>query len=357
MLTAYYNGEIVYAQQAANKNVYLCPACMQQVILRKGNLKIPHFAHMKNSDCINQQDGETNEHLNGKQQMIEFINPHPAKLEVYLKEINQRPDILMGNLAIEFQCSPIGVKRLTQRINGYQDMKMRSLWILGNNYRRKFGSTSMNKFFYYIKGWGFCMFFWNTHNHDLEMRFNCQFVNSKLRYQKMFFYTWDEFIHKLKFPPKNLSYDHNIDDLLKELTNIRNKIFYHDKFALKLQNLCYLKGHDIAAAPLVCHFQNCTTPVVGRKYLYWKILILNYLDNDLQVEQLYKKSVELLKISESYPLIKNVDKFKRQAFSDFLADLCKSGYIIIKENNIYVKKYPAWFNDYYRKIQYIIMKV
>ena len=48
MYTALLNEESVTARDCTDRTLdYLCPECRSQVILKRGKIKVPHFAHKK----------------------------------------------------------------------------------------------------------------------------------------------------------------------------------------------------------------------------------------------------------------------------------------------------------------------
>lgn len=115
---------------------FFCPQCGEMVQLKIGNIKIPHFAHYSKSRCESHfSEGETVEHLSGKQQLFELFKSLQlhAELEPYLKELKQRPDLLIfkngSAYAIEFQCSPINENRFFERNRGYLQKRIAPIWI------------------------------------------------------------------------------------------------------------------------------------------------------------------------------------------------------------------------------------
>ncbi|MER2027795.1 MAG: competence protein CoiA family protein [Solibacillus sp.] len=124
-------------QRLKKQQSFFCPLCKEQLLLKAGQIKIPHFAHQKNSECDSLfSEGESAAHLLGKQQLFQqFSNLqlHPV-LEPYIPQLQQRPDLLLTfkdrQFAIEFQCSPIGYPSFHQRTNGYLHAKITPIWIL-----------------------------------------------------------------------------------------------------------------------------------------------------------------------------------------------------------------------------------
>lgn len=117
---------------------FYCPQCAGEVLLKVGNYKIPHFSHRQQTSCRSLfSEGESVAHLAGKQQLYTFFNSKnrlKVQLEPYLKQLAQRPDLLVETdyetIPIEFQCSSIPVAQMKARTAGYQQESMNPLWIL-----------------------------------------------------------------------------------------------------------------------------------------------------------------------------------------------------------------------------------
>lgn len=117
---------------------FICPQCHEKVILKVGDFVIPHFAHQRNSSCQNLfSEGESADHLLGKQQLYEFFRQTKqvdVYVEPYLKQLAQRPDLLVTTdidvIPIEFQCSRLSLSRMSKRTEGYRNAGMNPIWIL-----------------------------------------------------------------------------------------------------------------------------------------------------------------------------------------------------------------------------------
>src|SRR5699024_273065 len=155
------SGEKILAQECLkSEKDLLCPLCKQPVILKKGTIKIPHFAHLRREDCQSFSEGETQEHLQNKL----FLQKWTQKgvLEAYLPELKQRPDLLLDFLAIEVQCSSLKIERFMERTNNYLKHGYHPWWLLG----KKLGPNKLQQPFttlqkavtYYSKQKGF--FLW-----------------------------------------------------------------------------------------------------------------------------------------------------------------------------------------------------
>lgn len=120
-------------------NDFFCPECKEQVIVKAGDKIIPHFAHQAKSSCPSRETGEGPYHEKGKLLLYNWLRGQKlhVKLERYIKEIQQRPDILLkvnGKLiAIEYQCARVPIEQIRLRNEGYQRAGITPIWILGAN--------------------------------------------------------------------------------------------------------------------------------------------------------------------------------------------------------------------------------
>lgn len=135
------------AEQARLNEIYLCPGCRGPVRLKRGKEKVAHFAHVSKQGCHGFSEGESADHLAGKLAIYRYFAAKvPVQVEPVLSSIDQRPDVLVGEpgqqVAIEYQCSPIGKADLERRNAGYARIGMKVWWILGPNYWRKRLSTA-----------------------------------------------------------------------------------------------------------------------------------------------------------------------------------------------------------------------
>lgn len=122
-------------REMRKEHIFYCPACKERVILKVGEIMIPHFAHMKNDYCDSFSEGESQIHIKGKLLLYEWFKAQgiPTLLEPYLGAIKQRPDLLIKinnhYTAIEFQCSMISNDMVNQRTAGYGKLSIETVWI------------------------------------------------------------------------------------------------------------------------------------------------------------------------------------------------------------------------------------
>lgn len=117
-------------------NSFTCPACKEPLLLKVGKIKIPHFAHFAKSNCLAHfSEKESEIHLLGKLQLFQFFKEqYNVFLEPYLKDLQQRPDLLVHKenkkYAIEFQCSTVDIDIIKARTDNYMKHQYIPIWIL-----------------------------------------------------------------------------------------------------------------------------------------------------------------------------------------------------------------------------------
>lgn len=128
------HGEVQAAEVEQEDGPFHCPACRGPVILKKGHIKIPHFAHLPDAECAYTNEGESEEHQLAKLEIYEALVRTPGitdvRLERYLQEV--RPDVsfvLGGELiAIEIQLSLLSRDQIAWRTEAYARKNIAVLW-------------------------------------------------------------------------------------------------------------------------------------------------------------------------------------------------------------------------------------
>lgn len=115
---------------------------------------------MDKTECEDRySESETEEHLNGKRDLFEWIKKQKgvtnAVLEGWIPETKQRPDIMFEydgkTCVIEYQCSPIATEYV-ERHDLYKASGIIDIWIAG--YEKYFKPNSRHKFLEnYIEGY------------------------------------------------------------------------------------------------------------------------------------------------------------------------------------------------------------
>jgi hypothetical protein len=137
MLTALVDGKRIYAGHAARGPSYACPGCRANVILRKGQIRIHHFAHEPRQSCV-WGEGETEDHLEAKSKLYEaFLNRSlraEAEWEVPSLGGDRRADVFIwemgaGPVALELQHTPIVPEAMVTRTKAYMAAGVAPLWV------------------------------------------------------------------------------------------------------------------------------------------------------------------------------------------------------------------------------------
>ncbi|WP_087973296.1 competence protein CoiA [Oceanobacillus rekensis] len=127
---------------------FYCPVCESPVIIKAGNQMIAHFAHKTSTNCPSREGGEGIYHEQGKLILYQWLMRHniDVRLEAYIQEIKQRPDILLTisdkKIAIEYQCARIPVDEIRKRNKGYKAAGIFPIWIIGANQFKRYNATS-----------------------------------------------------------------------------------------------------------------------------------------------------------------------------------------------------------------------
>jgi len=113
---------------------FTCPGCQGFVTLRKGSIKIHHFAHTSDSSC-GYGKGESAEHMSAKLEIYEAIrhehNVSNAEVEKYFD--GSRADIyaeISGiPVAIEIQKSNLSIEDISDRTQRYHSLGVAVVWV------------------------------------------------------------------------------------------------------------------------------------------------------------------------------------------------------------------------------------
>lgn len=118
---------------ASKKDVYYCPICKGELIIKNGRKNAKHFAHKQGFNCKDNWTYDMSEWHRQKQSYFPIENR-----EIVLnngKEIH-RADILIDKTVIEFQHSNITKEEFTKRNNFYHSLGLRIAWVfdVSNDY-------------------------------------------------------------------------------------------------------------------------------------------------------------------------------------------------------------------------------
>lgn len=124
-------------KQLRQQFTFYCIQCQEKVILRVGDVNIPHFSHLQQTTCRDVfSEGESILHLEGKQVLWSFFQQQglSVQLEPYIQQLAQRPDLLVSYqndvFPIEFQCSTITSEAMRKRTAGYLSHGWNPIWLI-----------------------------------------------------------------------------------------------------------------------------------------------------------------------------------------------------------------------------------
>ena len=121
------------------KKILMCPVCNKPYEYCHGEVKSPYFRHIDKTKCKSLfSEPETEEHLNGKRDIYEWVKNQDgvidAVLEVWIPKTKQRPDIMFTynkkKYVIEYQCTPISSEYI-KRHELYELAGINDIWICG----------------------------------------------------------------------------------------------------------------------------------------------------------------------------------------------------------------------------------
>ena len=130
-----FDGQKVMARDSVKSHgPFLCPKCHSQTVLRKGRVKVHHFAHKPPVFCQYGQ-GESDVHRECKQSLFNCLSQIPAigacELEKDLGKVI--PDVFFMNantkIAIEIQISSLTMERIMERTEEYGILGIYVLWL------------------------------------------------------------------------------------------------------------------------------------------------------------------------------------------------------------------------------------
>jgi len=137
VLTAFRDNVRVYASAAEKGREYCCPGCRATLVLRKGRVRIHHFAHHPPVTC-EWGIGETFSHLEAKLALKEALAPrcHRIELEWPVASLSgdRRADVyawemLGGQIAFELQHTGIGIEEIERRTRAYMAAGLAVVWL------------------------------------------------------------------------------------------------------------------------------------------------------------------------------------------------------------------------------------
>lgn len=134
MLIAELSGDRVEAAATVDRRApYICPGCGSSVILRRGQVRIAHFAHRPGVGC-DYAVGETLAHMTAKRLFCDTFRARGLRSEVEYPMGDQRADVVVWSPAdkmavIELQHTNLEVEELRFRIRKYRSKGIPQIWL------------------------------------------------------------------------------------------------------------------------------------------------------------------------------------------------------------------------------------
>lgn len=306
--------QFVNACDARYEQKYYCPDCGEQLILRRGQSKVAHFAHRVNSKCVLQK-GESYEHLLGKQQIFEWARKHgcQTEIEAYIPQLEQRADILLKisgqRIAIEFQCSPLSLAALQSRTSGYQKVGIKCYWFLGSPYKTKLEQRQTQKFIQLL-------------NHQYAI------------------ILWDVKIAAFKVVKLTIK---EKSPSLREINQDYRTLYHLSLLQETKPNIKKITGR----LPLICHQKIGGIHFTNHPEIYWRCLVVNKL-NGMPLFTNFSRDTWFRLLREidlaewaKFPCLCS-SKIINDYLRVFTKQLLRSGVILMKKQTIILAKHPHY---------------
>lgn len=122
------NGNRIHIDDSHVKEQYFCPVCGEELIIKKGQIKVHHFAHKANSYC---NDGW---HYDMSDWHSSWQDKFPLETQEVVRKHNgktHRADVLIENIktVIEFQHSPLSPEEFVDRTVFYKSLGYKVVWL------------------------------------------------------------------------------------------------------------------------------------------------------------------------------------------------------------------------------------
>jgi competence protein CoiA len=118
-------GVRIDAYEADEKEKHVCPICKNPVILKRGSINIAHFAHESNQ-C---EDAWNYDMSEWHKRMQNYFEKDCQEVVVSYKGKKHRADVLIDDIVLEFQFSPITSAEFEDRNEFFRNAGYRLAWV------------------------------------------------------------------------------------------------------------------------------------------------------------------------------------------------------------------------------------
>ena len=246
------NGSLINLLEKLPKaGKFFCPACKSEVILKSGQIKMPHFAHKSLKNCEFWAENESEQHLSLKKELYDWTKKdEKIEVEKYLPQLEQTPDLLVNDkIALEVQCSRLSIARLRERTKNYKNHDYHVFWLLGRDlWLREKLDNLQRQFLYFSQNLGF--YLWEL---DLSAR------KIRLKYlihenpcgqicylTKNFPFGQGKFLDVLRFPYQKQLLPNLTAPKSRDLKKyVAQQLYFQTPKWLKIQGKYYENGRNI----------------------------------------------------------------------------------------------------------------
>jgi competence protein CoiA len=168
MLVAYNSEKTKKAAFEAEKQEkpFFCPACSEEVILKKGKVREHHYAHFSDTKCAYGK-GESQLHYKVKREIYlslkDRANCSKCELERVLKGVRPDVSLVINNnyVAIEVQNTSISIEEINRRFEKYSELGIHLIWVFPQEKPKCFSHGEFEDEVCKVK-------IWEQHIHDIQ---------------------------------------------------------------------------------------------------------------------------------------------------------------------------------------------
>lgn len=366
------NGELVTLasltkeeiEQIRKQEQFFCPECHDLVIVRAGPHVTPHFAHYHTSHCTFSTNGETDDHRNAKLLLYQWLRDQQinAKLEFFIPEINQRPDIFFSYkqklFVFEFQYSLTDLTSIQKRNEGYRKNGIIPIWFLDIRLLKSLSTNVlqlndwtlqfMHQFSHQLPT---TLYFYDVNNNCLTTITDIHLINRRRAIASFTEKKLSQLTFRKIFSNKRLDKQALFKVWHKEKRNFRLAAYQVYGKELKWRKWLYQRRQFIDYLPSIIHL-----PIPNQHFFnvppwYWQShFIIDFLDpipigQNISLTQMKRFLSPFLYKKNEYPLLPQND-FPFIPYLQLLNDL---NYVERVDNETFMKKRKIQFYHHIEK--------
>ncbi|WP_303949914.1 competence protein CoiA [Streptococcus vestibularis] len=246
-------GNLVSALETSlqRKESYICPGCQGVVLLRRGQVMCPHFAHKSLQDCQFFSENESAQHLSLKATLYQSLDNYGERvcIEKVLPELGQIADLFVGDsLALEIQCSRLSQQRLRERTCAYHQAGYEVRWLLGEELWLNGRLTDLQRdFLYFTAKIGFHLWELDWKREEIRLKYLIyEDIFGKVYYLTKTWPLTENLMTVLRFPYQaEKSETYKVTQRKKVSHVIQRELMGKNPRWLRRQEEAYLKGMNL----------------------------------------------------------------------------------------------------------------